>query len=169
MNKRANPVLWLVIALPLLAVAASLASLALAMSRGDPELPKDYHWEGAALDRDQQRLALAARQEISATIGFVAASGLCTVTVRGATPASLRLSLAHPVDPRLDRRIELARAQPSPAGAEYAAPCATLPAAHWWLELSDDQQRWLLRGRAQGTLEPPARLGAADAKAPGTP
>ena len=26
------------------------------------------------------------------------------------------------------------------------------PAAHWWLELSDDQQRWLLRSRAQGTL-----------------
>jgi uncharacterized protein len=169
MKKPANPVLWIVIALPLLAVAASLASLALAMSRGDPELPKDYHWEGAALDRDQERLALAARQQISATIGFDVASGLCTVTVRGAAPAALRLSLTHPVDPRLDRSFELARAQQSPAGAGYAAPCAPLPAAHWWLELSDDQQRWLLRSRAQGTLEPPARLGAADSKAPEAP
>lgn len=169
MKRPANPVLWLVIGLPLLAVAASLASLALAMSRGDPELPKDYHWEGAALDRDQERLSLAARQEIGATIAFDAASRLCTVTVFGSAPASLRLSLAHPVDPHLDRRLELARAQRSPAGAghagaDYATPCAPLPAAHWWLELADDQGRWLLRGRAQGTLDPPTRLGAADPK-----
>ena len=65
-----NFVLWLVIALPLIAVAASLASLALAVNSGDTELPKDYHWEGAALDNDQQRLALAARERIGATISY---------------------------------------------------------------------------------------------------
>lgn len=154
MNKR-NPVLWLVIALPLLAVAASLASLALAMSRGDQELPKDYHWEGAALELDQQRLSRAAEQALRATIGFDEARGLCTVTLQGASPAVLRLSLVHPVDPRADRRLELER-----AGMEYAARCAPLPAAHWWLELSDGEERWLLRGRAQGTLQPPVRLAA---------
>ena len=65
-----NFVLWLVIALPLIAVAASLASLALAVNSGDTELPKDYHWEGAALDNDQQRLALAARERSGATISY---------------------------------------------------------------------------------------------------
>jgi hypothetical protein len=153
MSKR-NPVLWLVIALPLLAVAASLASLALAVSRGDPELPKDYHWEGAALERDQQRLSLAAQQGISATIGFDAARGLCTVSLQGAAPGALRLSLVHPADPSADRRLELTR-----AGASYAGRCAPLAAAHWRLELSDDQGVWLLRGRAQGTLQQPVRLG----------
>jgi len=155
MNKRANPVLWLVIALPLLAVAASLASLALAVSRGDPELPKNYHWEGTALDRDQERLALAAQQGIAATIAFDAASGLCTVTLQGSAPALLRLSLVHPVDPRADRQLELVR-----TGAGYAVPCTAPSAAHWWLELSDGQGRWLLRGRAHGTLQPPVHLGA---------
>jgi uncharacterized protein len=167
MNKRANPVLWLVIALPLLAVAASLASLALAVTRGDPELPKDYHWEGAALDRDQQRLALAAQQGIGATVGFDAARGLCTATLTGAAPATLRLSLVHPSDPHADRRLELTRTGTGPGndaapgmGTRYAVACASPPAAHWWLELADDQGRWLLRGRAQGALDPPIRLGA---------
>lgn len=161
MNKRANPVLWLVIGLPLLAVAASLASLALAMSRGDPELPKDYHWEGAALDRDQERLALAAQRGIAATIGFDAARGLCTVTLQGAAPEVLRLSLVHPVDPRADRHLELVH-----TAAGYAVPCTALPAAHWRLELADGQERWLLRGRAQGALQPPVRLGTTGSAGP---
>ena len=161
MNKR-NPVLWLVIALPLSAVVAGLASLALAMSRGDPELPKDYHWEGAALERDQERLSLAAQQGIRATIGFDASSGLCTVTMQGAAPDTLRLSLVHPIDPRADRRVDL-----TPTGGGYAVTCAPLPAAHWRLELSDGQGTWLLRGRTQGTLQPPVRLGGVGPGDPG--
>jgi uncharacterized protein len=156
MKRPANPVLWLVITLPLLAVAASLASLALAVSRGDPELPKDYHWEGAGLERDDQRLALAAQLGIGATLGYDPATGRCTVTLRGAAPEALRLALVHPGDPRADRRLTLAR-----AGDSYRGDCAALPPAHWWLELSDDQERWLLRGRTRGGLLQPVPLGAA--------
>jgi len=156
MNRRANPVLWLVIGLPLLAVAGSLASLALATSRGDPELPKDYHWEGAALDRDQARLAVATQRGIEATVGYDAADRRCTVALRGAAPPLLHLALVHPVDPRSDLRLELRR-----DGGGYAAACPPLPAAHWRLEVADDQGEWLLRGRAQGALLEPVRLGAA--------
>jgi hypothetical protein len=70
----------------------------------------------------------------------------------------------HPADPRIDRRLELAR-----AGATYAVPCAPLPAAHWWLELSDDEGRWLLRGRAQGTLLAPVELGVPGERKPEAP
>ncbi len=160
MKRPANPVLWLVIALPLLAVAASLASLALAVSRGDPELPKDYHWEGVGLERDQQRLALAAQLGIGATIRYEPATGRCAVTLRGAAPEALRLALVHPVDPGADRRLTLAR-----EGDSYRGACAALPAAHWRLELSDDQERWLLRGRTRGALLQPVPLG--DAAPPG--
>jgi hypothetical protein len=156
MNKRANPVLWLVIGLPLLAVAGSFISLALATSRGDPELPKDYHWEGAALDRDQARLALAAQRGIGATVAYDAGAGRCSVALRGAAPPALRLALVHPVDPRSDLRLELRR-----TGANYAAACPPLAAAHWRLEVADDAGEWLLRGRTQGALLEPVRLGAA--------
>jgi hypothetical protein len=61
----------------------------------------------------------------------------------------------HPTDPRADRRLTLAR-----AGESYEADCAGLPAAHWWLEVSDDTGRWMLRGRTVGRLQPPVQLGA---------
>jgi len=154
-NRPANPVLWLVIALPLIAVVASLTSLALAVTRGDPELPKDYHWEGAALDRDQQRLTLAASEGITATISYQPDTQRCAIALHGAAPAQLRLDLVHPTDPRADRRLTLAR-----TGDSYEADCAGLPVAHWWLEVSDDTGRWMLRGRTVGRLQPPVKLGA---------
>ena len=154
-NRPANPVLWLVIALPLIAVVASLTSLALAVTRGDPELPKDYHWEGAALDHDQQQLTVAASEGITATISFQAATQRCVVALHGAAPAQLRLDLVHPTDPRADRRLTLAR-----TGETYEADCTGLPPAHWWLEVSDDTGHWMLRGRTVGQLQPPVQLGA---------
>ena len=161
MRKPANPVLWLVIALPLLAVAASLASLALAVTRGDSELPKDYHWEGGALDRDQQRLARAAQMQIGAMITCDPATRLVTIMLHGAAPGGLRLALTHPTDARADRRLAL----PGSAGAYHTA-CGALPMAHWWLEVSDDRGQWLLRGRTYGALQEPVLLGATP---PGTP
>jgi hypothetical protein len=155
----ANPVLWLVIALPLLGVAGSIASLALAVTRGDSELPKSYHWEGADLERDRQLQALALRLGIGATIDIDGVAGRCAVALRsgapGPPPAGLRLVLTHPTDPAADRRVELRL-----EGGRYVAPCAPLPAAHWWLELADDQGRWLLRGRVLGDLRQAVRLGA---------
>jgi hypothetical protein len=156
MRKPANPVLVLVIALPLLAVVASFVSLALAVTRGDSELPKNYHWEGGALDRDQESEARAARLHIAGTLGFDPAAQQCTLVLRGAAPAALRLTLAHPTVTSLDRHVLL-----HPSGDHYAAPCSALPAAHWWLELSDEQDGWLLRARLHGDLHEPVQLGAA--------
>ncbi|HVN99219.1 MAG TPA: FixH family protein [Steroidobacteraceae bacterium] len=154
MRKPSNPVLVLVITLPLLAVAGSFVSLALAVTRGDSELPKSYHWEGGDFDRDQQREALAAQQGIGATVGFDPLTQRCTVTLRGAAPAAVRLTLTHPTESAADVRLTLPRAD-----GRYSAPCAALPAAHWWLELADDQAGWLLRARLHGDLVEPVQVG----------
>jgi len=155
MKKPSNPVLVMVVALPLLAVAGSFVSLALAVTRGDKELPKDYHWEGGDFDRDQQRKELAAQLGIGATVGFDARMQRCTVTLRGAAPATLRLALTHPTDSADDQRIALPRVDGS-----YSAPCTAPPAAHWWLELADDQAGWLLRARLHGDLSQPVHVGS---------
>jgi len=155
MRKPSNPVLVLVVALPLLAVAGSFVSLALAVTRGDKELPKDYHWEGGDFDRDQQREALAVQQGIGATVGFDPLTQRCTVTLHGAAPATLRLALTHPTDSGADLRLTLPRAD-----GRYSTPCAAPPAAHWWLELADDQAGWLLRARLHGDLSEPVQVGA---------
>jgi len=145
MNAPRNPVLWLVIALPALAVIASFCSLALAVTRGDRELPVNYHWEGGALDRDDAQRATASALGLRATLRIDAATQRCLVTLEGAAPASLRLDLTHPTNPAADRQLRLRRA----AGA-YSVPCEAVPTAHWWLQLTDPQGQWLLRGRASG-------------------
>ena len=164
MRKPANPVLWLVIVLPLLAIAGGLASLALAFVGGDRELPRIYHWEGAGLDRDQQREALATQRHISATIEFDYVAQRCTIALRGAAPAALRLTVTHPTDSGADRAVSLER-----HGPVYSAPCTALPAAHWWLELADDQRQWLLRGRLQGELRRPLILDGTSLRAEARP
>jgi hypothetical protein len=137
-------------------VAGSFVSLALAVTRGDSELPKNYHWEGGALDRDDALQARAARQRIGGTLGFDPATGQCTLSLHGAAPAELRLTLVHPTVTGLDRHLLL-----HPSGDHYAAPCSAVPAAHWWLELADEPDGWLLRARLHGDLRDPVPLGVA--------
>jgi hypothetical protein len=140
---RANPVLWLVIALPLLAVVAGLGSWALAVTRGDRELPSSYHWEGGALDRDDARRAAAAALGLRATLRVDEATQRCVVTLQGAAPAALRLDMTHPTNQAADRHVLL-----QGAAGVYSGQCEGVNAAHWWLQLADQQGSWLLRGRA---------------------
>jgi len=152
----ANPVLWLVVGLPLLAVVASFVSYALAVTHGDKELPAAYHWEGTGLASDDARRAEAARLGISASLQVDPVGERCTLQLAGARPAALRLDLAHPTDPSADRHVPLQRT----ADGRYEAPCAALAPAHWWVQVSDAGGQWLLRGRTQGALVTPFALGA---------
>jgi hypothetical protein len=137
-----NPVLWLVIVLPLLAVAGSVASLLLAAGGSDAPLPERYHWEGSQLDDDDARLAVAASRGISATLGVDAAAGQCRVVLQGAVPAELRLTLTHATLAGLDQHVVLQR-----TGDAYTGRCAPLGQGHWWLELADADGSWLIRQR----------------------
>lgn len=137
-----NPVLWLVIALPLLAVAGSVASMLLAVGGSDAPLPERYHWEGSQLDADDARLAVAARRGISAVFGVDAAAGECRVVLQGAAPAELRLTLTHATLAGLDQHVVLQR-----TGDAYTGRCAPLGQGHWWLELADADGSWLIRQR----------------------
>ena len=148
-----NPVLWLVIALPALAVVASFWSLALALSRGDRELPASYHWEGGGLEADAARLGRAAALGLGAELRVDAATQRCSVTLRGVSPAALRLDLTHPTAQESDRHVLL-----QGSGGQYSASCAALPGAHWWIQLSDASGSWLLRARTSGALQAPLTL-----------
>jgi uncharacterized protein len=146
--RRANPVLWLVVGLPLLAVVASFVSYALAVTHGDKELPAAYHWEGTGLASDDARGAEAARLRLSASLQVDPVGERCTLQLAGAAPAALRLDLTHPTNPAADRHVPLQRS----GDGRYEAPCAALAPAHWWVQVSDADGHWLLRGRTQGAL-----------------
>jgi hypothetical protein len=137
-----NPVLWLVIGLPLLAVAGSVTSALLAVGGDDAPLPERYHWEGSQLAADEARLDAAARRGISGRFGFDAATGECRVVLRGAAPPELHLYLTHGTLARLDQHVLLRR-----SGDAYVGHCAPLGSGHWWLELADASRSWLIRQR----------------------
>ena len=153
--RQANPVLWLVIALPSLAVVASLGCYAIAIAKGDKELPASYHWEGKGLDGDEARIAEGARLGLTARVQADAAAGRCTVELAAPAGDSVRLELTHPTEAAADRIVLLQREGSS---SRYGAACEPLPPAHWWVQVADPAGRWLLRGRAEGALAAPLLL-----------
>jgi hypothetical protein len=157
-TERPNPVLWLVFALPALAVVASFTSLFLAIHSGDVPLPDNYHWEGAGYDADQARLNDARRLGVSAQLHFDALTQQCQVQLRGATPTQLRVDLTDGSKPSNDRHLKLQR-----AGDAYEAPCTALPVGHWWVEIADDASGWTLRERLHGNLSTPQLVASSGA------
>ncbi len=140
-----NLVLWLLWILPATAVAASFASLYVAVRNGDAPLPAAYHWEGQALDADQARQDKAKSLGMAALLRFDAAAGQCHVKLQGDAPAQLRIDLAHPTLTGADQHWTLER---DPTG--YHTACAALPKAHWWVQIGDPAGHWQLRARVLG-------------------
>jgi hypothetical protein len=148
-----NPVLLLVIGLPLAAVLGSFASLAVALQHQDTELPEQYHWEGFQLDRDFSRSAHAAQLRVRATLRGLSASGRCEIdlAIASAPPENLRLTLAHATRADLDQRIEFQRAAD---GNSYIGTCKSIPAGHWRVELMDAAQSWSVRDSTRDIVRP---------------
>ena len=144
-----NPVLWLLWLLPATAVAASFASLYLAMRSGDTPLPESYHWEGQALAADEVLQSRAKALGIAALLEFDSNTGKCHVRLRGDSPAQLRVDLTHPTQRVADQHWILQR-----DATGYHTDCQALPQAHWWVQITDPAQQWQLRGRVRGNLDP---------------
>lgn len=153
MNKslRANPVFWLMWALPGGAVLAGFTTLAIALHSADRPLPEAYHWEGERLDAD------FARQRAAVTLGvrvtFEAADGRCVAHLAGSAgdPPALDVLLTHGSDAGLDRALKLPRIAPG----EYAGECPPAPAGKWRVSIDAPSGAWSLRESIDGS---PARI-----------
>lgn len=148
---RANPVFWLMWALPGAAVLAGFTTLAIALHGADRPLPEAYHWEGARLDADFARQRAALTRGIRVT--FEAADGRCTAHLAGSAgdPPALDVLLTHGSDAGLDRALKL----PQVAPGEYAGDCTPLPAGKWRVSVEDPSGAWSLRASIDGS---PARI-----------
>lgn len=144
-----NPVLALVVALPLIAVVAATTSAIIAVRGADSVLPERYHAEGNKLDADYARSAKAASLGLSADVS-VGIDGECRVQLAGAAspPGTLRLDLTHATRPDLDRHVKLLGNDRQ----AFGAPCTALAHGHWLLELADDSAGWILRGELRPGL-----------------
>jgi hypothetical protein len=137
------------IALPVFAIAASLVMTVAAYLRGDPELPQEYHWEGAPLDQDFAAAHRAREIDVRASLQFLPAAGKCHVVLKLATapPPVLTVALIHSSRPELDQHLRL-----SGHDGIYEGPCRALPASGWRIDISDERASWRVRGETRGSL-----------------
>lgn len=147
-----NAAVALIIGLPLFAVLASVGTAVVAVTRGDPVLPDEYHWEGQTLDRDFALSERAVQLKMAALLHLQPVEGVCQVSLRleGPLPAAIEVRLTHVSHPELDRRIRFTRSNQT---SIYSAPCASLPSALWHVELSDVGRSWSFRDEAVGSLQ----------------
>jgi uncharacterized protein len=146
----ANPVVWIMIGVPLAAVCASLLTLFLAARGAEAPLPAQYSWEGQALERDFARARRAESLGAAAEMQFDAGHARVVLDYsagKDALPASLELRLTHATLPALDRAIRLVR---DAATGAYDADLPALQRGRWHVELAGAD--WRLRGRFEAPV-----------------
>ena len=148
MSLRANPVFWLMWALPGAAVLAGFTTLAIALHGADRPLPEAYHWEGERLDADFARQRAAVERGVRVT--FEAVDGRCVahLVASSGDPAALDVLLTHGSDAGFDRALKLPRIAPG----EYAADCTAPPAGKWRISVDEPAGAWSVRGIVDGRL-----------------
>jgi len=147
---RANPVIWIMIGVPLAAVCASMLTLFLAARGSEPPLPAQYSWEGQALDEDFARADRARSLGAAAELEFNPGSlrlALDFSAAAGALPETLELRLTHATLPALDRAVRLVRDAGSGA---YVADLPALQRGNWLIEVAGSD--WRLRGKFEAPV-----------------
>lgn len=142
-----EPMLWLVVALPLASVIAGITTLTLALRSGGAdavpgEVRRTAQIQIANLAADQRAL----HQRLSATLQVDAGTGALELQLDAALapPRQLQLDLIHPSRAELDRSIPLVQ-----AGAGWHGRLDR-PRDHAWnLRLRAPDANWRLVGRLE--------------------
>lgn len=140
-----EPMVWLLVALPLSAVVAAFALLfAAARSSGNDDPVADrVQQTGQIQVADLAPDSQAQQRQLSAVV-HVGARDIAVIPVTGDFDrhAPLRLSLRHPARAASDRTLQL---QPSATG--WHAAWALDPGNDWILQLAPVDGRWRIEGR----------------------
>ena len=139
------PMVWLLIALPLTAVIASLLTVWIAARNADTLVSNDYYKVGMAPLQRTEQDARAAALGLGADIQVTAE----TVSVRlkgtlAPLPASLTLMLAHPTEAAEDILLTLTQV----SDGSYAGPMPPMPPGKRRLVLQTVGGDWRLTGEA---------------------
>ena len=139
-----EPMLWLIIALPLSSVIAGFITAWLAASDPDPLVKDDYQKKGFVLQQSEARAAQAAAVALAATIE-AQQTGI-TVRLSGrleSYPERLILTLVHPTREEQDRSLTLEASAPG----VYASALPPLSVGRRQLILEPEDRHWRLDGQ----------------------
>lgn len=138
------PEFWLVAGIPLLTIAAGIATIFIAAASGSAEAVIDpVERTGPVQVLRDEADRRAARLGLSARLVLDEARRLVLVELFPPGKEAIALTFAHPTRRSLDHRLLL-----EPAGeGRYLAPLALPSAHHWNLSLSSEDGGWRLVGR----------------------
>ncbi len=139
-----EPVVWIVIGLPLATLIAGAVTIGIALKQPADSRSADVSRIAQIQFEDQAADHLAAEHGLRATLNFNAASGTIELFVEPEEFAddALMLQLEHPVQAAKDRELPLRR-----EGRHWVASTAPWGAQAWRVHLTGDAGRWRLSGR----------------------
>jgi hypothetical protein len=156
-----EPMVWLLIALPLSAVVGGFVTLGLAIVSDDGLVVDDYYRRGKEINRVLERDRAAQAHGLHGRATFDAERGVVRITLSArdarSLPAQIVLDLWHATRRGVDRQLRLVRQ----IDGVYAAPwSADLAQGHWHVQLSADDWRLLGSVFVPGAAEIDVRPGA---------
>jgi hypothetical protein len=147
-----EPLVWLIISFPLIAVIAGFTTMYLAYKTRDGMVVDDYYQKGKEINRSLARDVAAAQHDLHARLWLDAKSQELTVHLSAAKnqplPDTLELRWLHATRAGFDRTQVLMR---SPDGNYHVAFPALAP-GHWYVHIA--AQDW----RLQGSLRIPGEV-----------
>lgn len=143
-----QPLVWMVIAIPLASVIMGVIMLVLSITTYDGLVSDDYYKQGLQINRSMERDAVAERRGLSSEVLLGASGGVIEVLLEGRPPFEapqiVDLRLFHATRPGLDRHIVLRRV----STGRYRSGRPDLAPGRWYLQLNADD--WRLRGEFEG-------------------
>lgn len=142
-----NPVMWLVVGLPLVSIVAGVGLVVVAVRSGGADVVSDpvrrvSQIQTADLGPDAQARKLGLSVVLRVEDGIVE---VLPATGRFDAGAPLRLDLEHPTRKAEDMQLEL-----QPHGPGWRAEQAVDPGHDWIAHLRDADGSWRLQGRLPG-------------------
>lgn len=139
-----EPMVWLIIALPLTAVLAGLVTLWIAARNADSLVADDYYKQGMAIHQTLERESRAAALGLVAQLQVE--DGTLRIRLSGrldAYPDQLELTLVHPSHQAQDLTLVV----PATAPGEYRVALPPMSAGQRRVILQSEHQGWRLTGR----------------------
>lgn len=141
-----EPMMWLVLGIPLASVIAGIAMIAVASRASVDNVAEPFRRIGKAQTIELTRDRRATELGTAAVLSIGANGRDLVVQLEGADAAVLELKLVHPIEQRHDVDLRLVAVAPGRFVGTLERP---LPPARWDLELGDIGHTWRIVGQLE--------------------
>lgn len=139
-----EPLAWLAFGLPLSAVIAGIATVAIAVDGADSLVVDDFQKVGLVAERHGAMERRAAELGILVTVSIDREHGMVTARIAGDDVSdTLTVDLHHATQPALDRHVTLRR---DTASLHRGDVGVALP-GRWYVRITDGSNNWRVTGR----------------------